>query len=241
MDPSTHGTQVDKWQTQLRGAWLVSIDGVEVSTIVAAQEAFAWLSEASHHTCTLVFSHPHISPDISNHGVPMSRDDLSQFTHDQLNHRHDLLHDFPCSRRIHLYDITFSGDVRNYTTRVMRLTCGRLLQQDDWSNWQHSEYLQLDQYFDQGCFGKPTSVDKDDAVSHLVWTYNIKMLTGRKKARSVCDGSSRSGSVKVLDKVYANCINQTSSHLFYAVAAAKNLLVYGSDMCNTFAKALPPK
>jgi hypothetical protein len=47
--------------------------------------------------------------------------------------------------------------------------------------------------------------------------------------------------VKVLDKVYANCVDQTSAHLFYAVAAAENLLVFGSDVCNAFAKAPPPK
>ncbi len=62
-----------------------------------------------------------------------------------------------------------------------------------------------------------------------------------KKARCVCDGSSRSGSVKVLDEVYANCVDQTSSRLFYAFAAAENLLVFGSDVCNAFAEAPPPK
>ncbi len=71
MEPSTPGAKVDKWRTHLRGAWLISIDGIEVSTIAATQEAFAWLSETSHHTCTLVLSHPHISPDISNRGVPI--------------------------------------------------------------------------------------------------------------------------------------------------------------------------
>jgi hypothetical protein len=90
-------------------------------------------------------------------------------------------------------------------------------------------------------FGNPTLFDKDDTVFHLVWTYNIKALDGHKKARCVCNRSSRSGLVKVLDKVYANCINQTSSRLFYAVAAAKNLLVYGSNMCNAFANAPSPK
>jgi hypothetical protein len=40
---------------------------------------------------------------------------------------------------------------------------------------------------------------------------------------------------------YTNCINQTSSHLFHAVVAAKNRLVCGSDMYNAFAKAPPPK
>jgi hypothetical protein len=32
-----------------------------------------------------------------------------------------------------------------------------------------------------------------------------------------------------------------SAHLFYAVAAAENLLVYGADVSNTFAEAPPPK
>ncbi len=74
-----------------------------------------------------------------------------------------------------------------------------------------------------------------------VWTYNIKALDGRKKARCVCNGSSCSGSVKVLDKVFANFVDQTSSRLFYAIAASKNLLVFGSDVCNAFAEAPPPK
>ena len=81
----------------------------------------------------------------------------------------------------------------------------------------------------------------DDAIFHLVWTYVIKALDGRKKARCVCDGSTRSGSVQVLDETYANCVNQTSSRLFYAVSAAENLLVFGADVSNAFANAPPPK
>jgi hypothetical protein len=123
MDPSTPGAQVDKWQTQLWGTWLISIDDVEVSTINAAQEAFAWLLETSHHTCTLVFSHPLISPNISNCGIPiMSQDNFFQFTHNQLNHRCDLLHNSPCSCQIRLYNKTLSSDGRNYW--VMHLTRG---------------------------------------------------------------------------------------------------------------------
>jgi hypothetical protein len=123
----------------------------------------------------------------------------------------------------------------------MRLTCGPLLKQDDWSDWQHSEYLQLNQYADQGCFRAPTLVEKDNTVFHHVWTYNIKAVDGWKKAECACEGSSRSGSVKILDEVYANCVDQTSSRLFYAIATAKNMLVFGSNVCNAFAEALPPK
>jgi hypothetical protein len=70
----------------------------------------------------------------------------------------------------------------------------------DRSDRQHSEFIQLDQYANQG-LGAPTSVDKDDAVFHLVWTYNIKAVDGRKKARCICNGFSWSGLVKILDKV----------------------------------------
>ncbi len=57
----------------------------------------------------------------------------------------------------------------------------------------------------------------------------------------MCDGSLRSGLVKILDETYANCIDQTSSHLFYAVTARKNLLAFGADISNAFTEALPPK
>jgi hypothetical protein len=123
----------------------------------------------------------------------------------------------------------------------MCLTRRRLLKQDDWTDWQDSEYLQLNQYDSQRIFSDPVAVDKDDAVIHLVWTYNVKALDGHTKARCVCDGSSHLGSVQVLNKTYANCVDQTSSRLFYAIAATENLVVYGADVCNTFAEAPPPK
>jgi hypothetical protein len=192
--------------------------------------------------CTLTFSHLNILPDISQHGLPIIYCDVFlQFTHDQLNNCLDLIERGPLVRRFHKYDIVQSGDVPNYTTRVIRLTHGCLLKQDDWMDWQTSEYLQLNQYADHGCFSAPTPVDKDNVVFHLVWTYNIKTLDGCKKARCVCDGSSQSGLVKIINKVYANFVDQTSSRLFYAVSAAKNLLIFGSDVCNLFAKAPPPK
>ncbi len=54
-------------------------------------------------------------------------------------------------------------------------------------------------------------------------------MDGQKKARCTCDGSSRSGQVRVLDHTYAN------------IATAENLILYGVDVSNAFAKASPPK
>jgi hypothetical protein len=51
----------------------------------------------------------------------------------------------------------------------------------------------------------------------------------------------RLGQFRVLDETYANCVDQTSACLFYGVAAAENMVVYGADVSNTFAEAPPPK
>jgi hypothetical protein len=126
------------------------------------------------------FAHSKITPDISSSGLPiMSKQDFSQLTHDQLNNRVNLLENGLRVLRTRTYDIVESGDVHQYVTRVMRLTRGKLLKQTDWSDWQTSEYLQLDQYDAQGMFGDPVQVDKDDAVFYLVWTYSIKALDVR--------------------------------------------------------------
>ncbi len=38
------------------------------------------------------------------------------------------------------------------------------MNQDDWTNWQASEFLQLDQYDAQGMFGNPVSIKDNDAI-----------------------------------------------------------------------------
>ena len=99
----------------------------------------------------------------------------------------------------------------------------------------------MDQYDKQGMFGEPVRVDSSDAVFNLVWTYVIKELDKRKKARCTCDGSTRAGQVRILDHTYTNCMDQTSSWLFYAAAAAENLVVLGADVSNAFGEAPLPK
>jgi hypothetical protein len=179
MDKSTPGACINEWCTHICGAWLVSANKTSVSSIQDVQDAFATFYANQLTTCTLMFSHPNTSPDISHNGLPISsHKEFSNFTHDQLNNHLDLLKRGPRIRRVRQYDIVISGDVWQYTTQIMRLTHGRLLKQEDWTNWQHSEYLQLDQYANQGCFGAPMLVKKDDAVFHLVWTYNIKAVDG---------------------------------------------------------------
>jgi hypothetical protein len=207
------------------------------------QQAFQELSASGLPLVTLLFSHLEIRQDIPHDCLPIvSSVPLSQQTHNQLNKRWDFLMVADHLRKAPPYEVIMDGDVLNTTTKVMKLTREKLLQQQDWNNWQESEYLQLNQYEDQGMFGHPsTAVLEEDAVFHLVWTYNIKAVNGCKKARCICDSSTQSGQVRILAKTYTNCVDQTRARLFYAVAATKNLLVYGVDISNTFAKAPPPK
>ena len=90
-------------------------------------------------------------------------------------------------------------------------------------------------------FGDPVPVIDKGAVFNLVWTYNIKELNEQKKVQCTCDGSTRARQVCVLDHTYAKCIDQKSSHIFYALTAAENLVVYGDDVSYTFREAPPPK
>jgi hypothetical protein len=51
--------------------------------ISKALDEFAWLSQTSRPACTLVLSHPDISPDITNQGLSiMAKDNFMQLTHD---------------------------------------------------------------------------------------------------------------------------------------------------------------
>ena len=78
-------------------------------------------------------------------------------------------------------------DVINLNTKVMKLTRSKLLKQDDWNDWEQSEFLQLDQYEKQFMFGTPVSINSLESVKEntfdLVWTYVEKVLNERKKAR----------------------------------------------------------
>jgi len=243
MIPGTTAAKIPDWRTRLRGAWLIQIGDTIVSSIADAASCLSGLVGSGVSSVTLLFSHPEIRPNLSKDGIPIiSSAPFTQHVHEQLNNRWEfttVAEHLRSSRPAHHY--IASGGVLNMVNRVMKLTRGKLLKQPDWDEWQSSEYLQLDQYFEQGMFGIPQLVDEDAAVFHTVWAYAIKALDGRKKARFACDGSPRSGQARILDETYANCVDQTSSRLFYAVAAAENLLIYGADVSNAFAEAPPPK
>jgi hypothetical protein len=239
----TPGARIARWRTRLQGAWLLSVNRTPVTTLSDVQQMFYDLSLWQVAKCILLFAHPKISHGLSNKGKPLlRRNQISQLNINQLNDRWTPKPTLtPVLPKAPNYNIVIDGDVRNVVTKVIKLTRGKLMKQDDWTEWNKSEHLQLDQYDKQFMFGEPVIAENDSAIFHLVWAYVVKELDGKKKACCVCEGSSCSGQVQVLDHTYTNCVNRTGAQIFYAISTAENMLVYGADVSNAFAKAPPPK
>jgi hypothetical protein len=242
MTPGTPGAKIPRWRSYLKDAWLIKIENTVVTTVKDAQLAFAMESSINPSHAMLFFLHPEVRPDISHDSLPiMSLAPFFKHLHNKINKYWNFSTIAEYLWKKPPYNIVADGDVLNYTTKVMKITRGKLTQQQDWAKWQSSEYLHLNQYKDQEMFGSPVRFLEDDADFHLVWSYNTKAVDGRKEARCKCDGSTRSGKVQILVETYANCRDQTSACIFYAIAAAENLLIYGVDVLNAFAKAPPLK
>jgi hypothetical protein len=90
IDPGTPASRIARWRTRICGAWLIKIDGTQVTSIAEVQTVFQCLSNADSRSCSLLFTHSKITPDISSSRLPiMSKQDFSQLTHNQLNNRVD--------------------------------------------------------------------------------------------------------------------------------------------------------
>jgi hypothetical protein len=182
---STSASKKMDCRSCIRGAWLIKVNDTNVTLTDDVALALKSLHKDELDTVLLLFSHPEIRPNLSKDGIPIvSLFPFSLRTHDQLNNRWEFLsvddHLKTCRPSLTL---VHSGEVLNVTTRVMRLTRGKLLKQPDWHEWQESEFLQLDQYDAQGMFCTPVPQEDGMAVFHLVWTYAIKAVDSRKKAR----------------------------------------------------------
>ncbi len=181
------------------------------------QQSLAALIASGAPFCTLIFSHPEIHHGLTNDGIPQVNIDqfkpktpLSGFSLPNVLVAHQCGH------------VAYDEDVYNFTSLAMQLTHGKLLKTVEWGEWQQSEFTMLDQCKAQGLFGTPVKVDSNEAVFNLVWTYVVKELDTRKKAQCTCDGSPRSGQVRVLDHTYPNCVNQTGRQIFCGFGGGKS-------------------
>jgi hypothetical protein len=88
-------------------------------------------------------------------------------------------------------------------------------------------------------FSEPMEAPQNANIHHMLWRYLVKMC-GTRKARMVCDGSPRQGTI-TLGHTFANSLDAPSERLFWAVVAKMGLTAYGADCSNAFAEAPPPK
>jgi hypothetical protein len=177
--------KIQDWRTQLKGAWLISVNNCPVSSVKDINDIFDDCLTSGLSQCTLLFSHPYIRHGLTNKGIP-------QVSIDQLNPRM-MFHGYtpltpPLRNHNHIRQMWDSG-VLHYITKAQHLTRGKLIKQNNWINWNGSEFIQLDQYKAQGMFGEPRVVTSEEAVFNLVWKYMIKDVNKRKKAHCTCDAS----------------------------------------------------
>jgi hypothetical protein len=202
MQKSTPAAKIRAWRSRLRGARILEVEGTPVATSDELAQALLRLKDKGSKQCTILMAHSAIREGLVETGIP-------QVNIDMLNNRHSLMSvDVMTQEQFDtwfsnlpkcFYEIVNEGGVLNLTTESHKLTHRKLLEQDDWKDWESSEHLQLDQYEQQFMFGTPCKPTKKSAVYNLIWTYLIKKEDGRKKARCTCDGSTGGGQVRVLD------------------------------------------
>ena len=216
----TPSARIPRWRSRLRHAYLLELDGTKVNSIEDVHQAYSLARSEQRTTCSARFAFAEVRNSLSSEGVP-------QLYFDQL-----------AIIQKHLTDI--GATARKAAVSAKKLTRRHLKTLPDWDDWEQSEFKQLDQYWEQGMFGDPIPAPPGADIFFWVWAYSIKELDQRKKARGVCDGSSR-GSVKTLDHTYAACVDQTGSRLFYSICALEDKQAFGADVGNAFAEAPGPK
>ena len=228
--------KISKWRLILKGAIIYSINGNEVLNDSDIIQMIAAAAGPTIELCCVPPEPTDIHPET---GLPQLNFD--QFLHIAEIHQQTILRD----EVIHHVG---EADQPEHLTIINKLspktfTRKQLLQRSDWKDWEASEALQLDQYERQKMFSTPGPIPMnitEYSILPMIWVYLIK-VDGRKKARCVANGAPHLKGTITLANTYAACLEQAACRLFWATAAIKNKLVFGSDAVNAFAEAPPPK
>ena len=237
-EKSTPSAKIPQWRQHIKGGTLLSINNRPIGTKLDVIEAIRLArTNRSAVKCTIATKQPcNIHPET---GIP-------QLHFDQIgilsNILQEVIHD-----EQHIQSIDEAPPLDNAVqvnkADAASLTRTKLMKQQDWQEWQQSEFLQLDQYQTQNMFSEPMQLPSNDPtinVLPMIWTYLIKTC-GRKKARCVANGAPHLKGSITLANTYAACLEQTGARIFWAIAALTNKIVYGSDASNAFAEAPAPK
>ena len=262
IEKSTAAAKIGKWRSTIRNGYILGVNNIKIPekiTVPSERVAFIkdLLHKASQHDEEITLQmglidklnlHP-------SEGVPMIyQDQLATIG----RHIHEMKEDawFDSENNKEHFD-KYVEEYKDIIEPKVKLAKGilpksksrknkltrrklKLLPESEWAIWLESEHKQLQQYEDQQTFGKPCPLPPGANCLPLLWTY-LKKDDGRSKARLVCNGApSKKGSV-TLGQTYAAALEQSGNRIFWAAAAAKNMVVYGADASNAFAEAPPPK
>ncbi|KAG7338168.1 reverse transcriptase RNA-dependent DNA polymerase [Nitzschia inconspicua] len=89
--------------------------------------------------------------------------------------------------------------------------------------------------------GTPGAPPPGAIILRLHWQYQIKR-SGERRSRSCCDGSLRAAPLlHQVASTYSSCVEQPIQQMFFALAAAHDMRVYGGDATDAFAHSPPPE
>jgi hypothetical protein len=127
-----------------------------------------------------------------------------------------------------------SASITNAERALGSFTCRRLNTLDTWPIWHSAEFTQLDQFHALGMYGKPLYPPKTAFILNSYWQYRIK-TSSKCRSCNCCNGSPCAApKLHALAQTYASCIKQPIFHLFCALSAALNMLIYGGDAQDAF-------
>ena len=255
---STPAARVKKWKSQLRGAYITAINGINVSTIDEIKDAI------QKHRTIGEESDIEIQFATIDRQAMQPQMGIPQVYQDQMNiigqHLWEIQNDpdwservnnaMPAMEALNRNDTVFTKNdkaqmhhagmqINSVKVTGKKLTRKRLKAQKDWHEWQASEWKQLDAYRDQDMFDNPEPRPRGVNLLNMLWCYLVKD-DGRKKARCVCNGSKRMQGTVTLAETYAASLDQTASRVFWAATAINNFVTVGADAANAFAEAPPP-
>ena len=91
-----------------------------------------------------------------------------------------------------------------------KFTRSGLKKRKDCPEQKDGEWKQLNLYKEQGIFKSPCDPLLDAKIMTLLWTYLMKQ-DGRKKARCICNGTSREKGSVNLSKTYSEALDQSGA------------------------------
>ena len=261
---ATPAAKVHRWRTRLKKNTILAVNGREVTTASDVAKIFSECNSNDQHTLRIGLQERLSMND--DDGVPMlyfdqlqmvgkHLDDIKYDRHDNSQVPNPEWHQDNAKEKVlvnMMRAYVEHGTINAAKATIPRaiipkgrqkaskLTRRKLKMRDDWNDWLESERKQLDQYEAQDTFGEPCKLPVGANVLDLLWAYVVKD-DGRKKARCVCNGKPSNKNTAIFGYTYAKALDQVGSRVFWAAAAAKNMIVRGADASNAFAEADAPK